>query len=126
MDGNFHHRHRRSAGDCPPFYDPVHFLPKEEVDALGNHIQKQRKKPARVYRRTVPDEAIDCCETFYEAVDGSKQKAAMDRFDDTGVIALICRHDKPANIDTPGEQPGSHMTPTIHASSLERDCSWIL
>jgi hypothetical protein len=31
----------------------------------------------------------------------------MDSFDDTGVMALICRHDIPlffANIDTPGEQ----------------------
>ena len=31
----------------------------------------------------------------------------MDSFDDTGVMALICRHDIPlffTNIDTPGEQ----------------------
>lgn len=31
----------------------------------------------------------------------------MDKFDDGGVMALICRHDIPlflANIDTPGEQ----------------------
>ncbi|KAG2046758.1 hypothetical protein BDR06DRAFT_977264 [Suillus hirtellus] len=34
-------------------------------------------------------------------------KAAMDSFDDTGIMALICRHDIPlffANIDSPGEQ----------------------
>ncbi|KIN98613.1 hypothetical protein M404DRAFT_31254 [Pisolithus tinctorius Marx 270] len=37
----------------------------------------------------------------------SINKAAMDCFDDTGIMALICRHDIPlffANIDTPGEQ----------------------
>jgi hypothetical protein len=31
----------------------------------------------------------------------------MDQFDDTGLMALVCRHDIPlflANIDTPGEQ----------------------
>ena len=55
----------------------------------------------------MPDEAIDQCETLYEAADGKKQKAAIDCFDDTGIMALICRHDIPlffANIDTPGEQ----------------------
>lgn len=106
-DGNFHHRHRRSSGDCPSFYEPAYFLPKEIVDEMGNHFEKQRKKPARTYRKLVPDEAIDLCETSYEAADGSKKKAAMDSFDDTGVMALICRHDIPlffANIDSPGEQ----------------------
>ncbi|KAG1846399.1 hypothetical protein DFJ58DRAFT_730530 [Suillus subalutaceus] len=55
----------------------------------------------------VPDEAIDQCETAYEAADGKKQKAAMDSFDDTGIMALICHHDIPlffANIDSLGEQ----------------------
>lgn len=74
---------------------------------MGEHIQKQRKKPARAYQRIVPNKAIDSCETSYEAADGNKQKAAMDSFDDTSVMALIFRHDIPlffANIDTPGEQ----------------------
>jgi hypothetical protein len=55
----------------------------------------------------VPDEAIDLRENAYEAADGKKQKAAMDSFDDTGIMALICRHDIPlffASIDSPGEQ----------------------
>lgn len=34
-DGNFHHRHRRSAGDCPRFYEPTYFLSKQFVDAVG-------------------------------------------------------------------------------------------
>ncbi|KAN0087822.1 hypothetical protein V8E55_006443 [Tylopilus felleus] len=121
MDGNFHHRHRRSAGDCPSFYDPVYFLPKEEVDSMGEHIQKQCKKPVRAYRRIVPDEAIDSCETSYEAADGNKQKAAMDSFDDTGIMALICRHDIPlffANIDTPGEQQKFALALVRHIFTL--------
>ncbi|KAG1770194.1 hypothetical protein EDD22DRAFT_977211 [Suillus occidentalis] len=96
-DGNFHHRHRRSAGDCPRFYEPTYFLSKQFVDA----------RPAKAHVPLVPDEAIDLCENAYEAADGKKQKAAMDSFDDTGIMALICRHDIPlffANIDTPGEQ----------------------
>ncbi|KAG1735673.1 uncharacterized protein EDB91DRAFT_1348200 [Suillus paluster] len=106
-DGNFHHRHRRSAGDCPPFYEPTYFLPKGFVDAVGRRIHTQRKRPAKVHTPLVPDKAIDLCENAYEAADGKKQKAAMDSFDDTGLMALICRHDIPlffVNIDSPGEQ----------------------
>ena len=108
-DGNFHHRHRRSAGDSPSFYDPAYFLPKQQVDEMGTNIEKQRKKPGktRTCEPVVPDDAINSCEASYEAADGKKQKASMDSFDDTGLMALICRHDIPlffANIDTPGEQ----------------------
>ncbi|KAG2091619.1 hypothetical protein BD769DRAFT_1631979 [Suillus cothurnatus] len=106
-DGNFHHRHRRSAGDSPHFYDPSYFLPKAQVDAIGRHIDRTRKSAPKPHAPLVPHEAIDLCENSYEAADGKKQKAAMDSFDDTGVMALICRHDIPlffANIDTPGEQ----------------------
>ncbi|KAF8444153.1 hypothetical protein L210DRAFT_3611346 [Boletus edulis BED1] len=106
-DGNFHHRHRRSAGDSPAFYDPAYFLPKSEVDAMGTRIQEQRKKPPKRGQSKVPDEALDSCESSYEAADGKKQKTSMESFDDTGLMALICRHDIPlffANIDSPGEQ----------------------
>ncbi|KAG6374455.1 hypothetical protein JVT61DRAFT_4497 [Boletus reticuloceps] len=106
-DGNFHHRHRRSAGAGSIFYDPVYFIPKAQVDAMGQHISKARRRPARQRQTQVPDTAVDQCESSYEAADGKKQKAAMESFDDTGVMALICRHDIPlffANIDSPGEQ----------------------
>lgn len=73
-DGNFHHRHRRSAGDCAPFYDPAYFLSKSQVDAMGAHIEVQRKKPAKSRKPLVPDEALDSCEASYEAADGKKQK----------------------------------------------------
>lgn len=74
---------------------------------MGTHIEKQRKKPHKTRKPVVPDNAIDSCEASYEAADGKKQKASMDSFDDTGLMALICRHDIPlffANIDSPGEQ----------------------
>jgi hypothetical protein len=78
-----------------------------QVDAIGHHILRSRKSPPRLHKSSVPHEAIDQCENSYEAADGKKQKSSMDSFDDTGVMALICRHDIPlffANIDTPGEQ----------------------
>ncbi|KAG2054503.1 hypothetical protein BDR06DRAFT_1049502 [Suillus hirtellus] len=106
-DGNFHHRHHRSAGDCPHFYEPTYFLSKQFVDTVGRRIDAQRKRPVTTHASLIPDEAIDLCKNAYEAADGKKQKAAMDSFDDTGIMALICRHDIPlffANIDSPGKQ----------------------
>lgn len=45
----------------------------------------------------------------------------MDSFDDTGVMALICRHDIPlffANIDSPGEQQKYAVALIEHLFSL--------
>ena len=120
-DGNFHHRHRRSAGDCPSFYEPSYFIPKAQVDAVGCHIDHARHHPSKSSQSGVPDEAIDQCEASYEAADGQKQKAAMDNFDDTGLMMLICRHDIPlffANIDMPGEQQKFSIALICHLFSL--------
>ena len=43
-DGNLHHCHQWSGGDSPPFYDPEYFLPKHQVDTMGTHVVKERKK----------------------------------------------------------------------------------
>ena len=120
-DGNFHHRHRRSASDSPSFYDPGYFLPKHEVNSMGTHIMRQRKKLHKSCKLLVPDKAIDSCEASNEAADRKKQKASMDSFDDTGLMALICRHDIPlffANINSPGEQQKYVLTLLSHLFSL--------
>ena len=120
-DGNFHHQHRHSAGDCPPFYEPTYFIPKAQVDAIRWCIDCTCRHPSKSSRPVVPDEAIDQCEASYEAADGQKQKAAMDIFDDTSIMALICHHDTPlffANIDTPGEQQKYSIALISHLFSL--------
>ncbi|TDL19236.1 hypothetical protein BD410DRAFT_900284 [Rickenella mellea] len=108
VDGNFHHRHRRSAGDCPEFYNPVNFVSKEDVDRVGRRILSARKRgPNRNYVPKVADIALDGCEKSFDAADEDFEKANDSRFDDTGLMAAVCRHDIPlffANIDSPGEQ----------------------
>jgi hypothetical protein len=107
VDGNFGHRHRKSAGDSPPFQDPSYFVPKTLVDSVGDRIEAQRKVRPKVYKPKVPDEAIDGCMTSHDAANENKKHLTTDVFDDTGLMALVCRHDIPlffANIDTPGEQ----------------------
>ncbi|RDB29776.1 hypothetical protein Hypma_013855 [Hypsizygus marmoreus] len=107
LDGNFNHRHLRTAGDSPKFYDPTYMIPKEEVDRIGDHIETLRKKPPKPYTPKVPDEAVDDCQNSYTAGNGANSKTNMEKFDDGGLMAITCRHDIPlffANIDTPGEQ----------------------
>lgn len=83
-------------------------LSKNYVDTIGSRIEALRKKPAKRRKPIiVPDEAVDSCQSSHTAGSGSNTKTNMDRFDDGGVMALVCRHDIPlflANIDTPGEQ----------------------
>ena len=89
-DGNFHHWHRRSAGNSPSFYEPSYFIPKAQVDTVGRHIDRAHQHPTKWLQSIVPDKAIDQCEASYEAADGQKQKTAMDNFNDTGLMVLIC------------------------------------
>ncbi|EJD46123.1 hypothetical protein AURDEDRAFT_42188, partial [Auricularia subglabra TFB-10046 SS5] len=54
----------------------------------------------------VPDADLDACEDAHTAGTSSKSKVHGDRFDDTGVFALICRHGIPLcfmNITDAGE-----------------------
>lgn len=108
MDACFSHRHLRSAGDSPKFYEPSLIVPKAFVDAVGTRIEYVRKKPVKKgYKPKIPDSAVDACQGSHIAADGKKVKTADLRFDDTGLMALNCRHDIPialANVDTPGEQ----------------------
>ena len=73
-DGNFHHRHLSRAGDSPSFYEPDYFISKAQVDAVGDHIERARQRPSRVYKKKVPDAAIDDCQDSHEAADGRKKK----------------------------------------------------
>lgn len=122
VDGNFNHRHLRSAGECPKFYDPEYILPKDQVDAVGHRIELLRKKSSKRRRPLrVPDEAVDECESSHTAGSGSNSKTNMEKFDDGGIMALVCRHDIPifaANIDTPGEQQKYAVTLIEHLFGL--------
>lgn len=126
VDGNFHHRHLKQGGEGHQFYDPTYFISKAKVDAVGERIESARKRPAKPYRSKVPDSAVDECEESHEAADGRKEKTNADLFDDTGLMALVCRHDIPlflANIDTPGEQQKYAVALVEHLFSMLPPCA---
>ncbi|KAI9573728.1 hypothetical protein HD554DRAFT_2202366 [Boletus coccyginus] len=128
-DGNFHHHHHCSSGDCPAFYDPAYFLSKGGADAMGERIRKQCKKPAKSYSRDVPSEAIDTCEASYKATGGNKRKADIDCYNNTGLMALICHHDIPlflANIDSLREQQKYTILPLNATAVILYDFGCVL
>ena len=107
IDATFSQRHNVAAGDSPWFYEPKYFIPKVKIDAMDARISAARNKAPRQHRNEVPESALDECEKSYEAADEKKEKTAGTKFDDRGLMALVCRHDVVlflANIDTPGEQ----------------------
>ncbi|EIN12249.1 hypothetical protein PUNSTDRAFT_60254, partial [Punctularia strigosozonata HHB-11173 SS5] len=55
----------------------------------------------------VPNSVLDGCESSFKAADEEREKASTQFFDDTGLMALMCRHDRVlwlANMSTPGER----------------------
>ena len=69
----------------------------------------------------MPDAALDECEKSFEAADEKKCKTQGSKFDDTGLMALVCRHDIVlflANVDTPGEQQKYGIALLEHLVSL--------
>ncbi|KAJ3553783.1 hypothetical protein NM688_g3435 [Phlebia brevispora] len=122
LDANFSHRHLRSAGDSPAFYHPSYFLPDHFVEEIDKRIQTRRKRPRnKTWASRVPDSVLDACEHGHEAANEHKVKTATLRYDDTGVMAMICRHDIPlflVNMDTPGEQQKYAIALLEHLFSL--------
>ncbi|KAJ7593150.1 hypothetical protein C8J56DRAFT_780606, partial [Mycena floridula] len=107
LDGNFHHRRNKGAGDNGQFHDAEYILSKEYVDAIGERLDKAHNRPPREYQCPVPDEAVDACRDAHHAAKGDHKYGNKSPFDDKGLMALVCRHDIPlflANIDSPGEQ----------------------
>jgi hypothetical protein len=56
---------------------------------------------------TLPASALDQCLDSFTAADGNRIKASTQKFDSTGVMALLCQHDRAiflANMVTAGEK----------------------
>ncbi|KAI0694788.1 hypothetical protein C8Q76DRAFT_634071 [Earliella scabrosa] len=121
IDATFSQRHNVAAGDSPWFHEPKYFISKEAVDAVGSRITEARKSAPRRHASQVPDHALDECEKSFEAADEQKAKTSGTKFDDTGLMALVCRHDIVlflANVDTPGEQQKYGIALIEHLASL--------
>jgi hypothetical protein len=81
---------------------PPHTLQvtKEECDAMKQYVE--RIKTTRPRNPTadrepgvlVANEILDLCGESYKAADEKRAKSSRKLFDDTGIMALVCRHDR--------------------------------
>ncbi|KAJ7206809.1 hypothetical protein GGX14DRAFT_366819 [Mycena pura] len=123
VDGNFtQKRRKRKGGQDPPKQHPNSvFVPEElsrKMDAYVNSIRPakgRRRKKARkdeeddCYEGSlkVPRSALDGCEASFKAADEKLEKASTQFFADTGLMALLCRHDRVlwlVNMQSAGEK----------------------
>lgn len=71
-------------------------------EALPMNAAGERKSSQKA-----PDEVLDECEASFKAADERRQKASTKFFSDTGLMALLCRHDRVlwlANMTSAGEK----------------------
>jgi hypothetical protein len=122
-DACFAHK-RADIGDEGILLHPqTSFLCEEQVGYMEKLVEKlrpakkrgsdKRKRPAQpecddVLEATgLPTSILDQCERTFEAADDRRQKASTQYFKDTGLMALLCRHDRVlfmVNMQTAGEK----------------------
>lgn len=120
IDANFVHKRckpARGSGRDPPLRHPRSvFVTEEELEAARLLVEKAcGKHQAPRASRSDPVEpgmkvaasVLDACSDSFKAADENQTKTSSTYFIDTGLMALLCRHDRVlwlANMTTPGEQ----------------------
>ncbi|KAF7369959.1 hypothetical protein MSAN_00625700 [Mycena sanguinolenta] len=123
LDACFNLKRRRKKGgrDPPRTHPGTHFVPEETAEKMDEHVdgvrpaKNSQAKQARVEDEAdgfegdmkVPRSVLDECESSFKAADEKREKASTQFFDDTGIMALLCRHDRVlwlVNMRTPGEK----------------------
>lgn len=118
LDGNFQQKRCKGERDPPRQHPQSVFLDEHyeqsveaNVDALRNrqprHTPRQPDNGEapdtrtqaglvsdRVAGMSLADEILDECESSFKAADEKREKASTSYFSDTGLMALLCRHDR--------------------------------
>jgi hypothetical protein len=105
-------------GDASIPYPPI-FLSAAEVDSMDTYVNQCRtatgsSMPGNKNRDDgyegslkVPASVLDGCNESFTAADERRQKASTHFFSDTGLMAMLCRHDRVlwmANMTSSGEK----------------------
>ncbi|KAJ7469552.1 hypothetical protein FB451DRAFT_1038682 [Mycena latifolia] len=115
-------RRRKGARDPPRTHPTTVFVPEPTADQMGVHVDDVRPSRARSSKQPrrddkddsyeganlkVPRSVLDDCESSFKAADEKREKASTKFFDDTGIMGLLCRHDRVlwlVNMRTAGEK----------------------
>ncbi|KAG2362047.1 hypothetical protein BDR07DRAFT_1485163 [Suillus spraguei] len=111
---------RSAAGSNPPNPTPSFFLPMDDVKAMEDFVERCRRdrRQARTSRAEpdedgyeegmrIPVSVLNGCDDSFIAADEKREKASTRFFTDTGLMALVCRHDRVlwiANLTSAGEK----------------------
>jgi Kyakuja-Dileera-Zisupton transposase len=116
LDACFTQKRRHGPEDPPHSHPQSVFLSSDEIKAMEDFVGEQR--PSRP-RTTNPDEdgfepsmkvptsVLNECGESFRAADERRAKASTQFFADTGLMALLCRHDRVlwlANMTSAGER----------------------
>ncbi|KAJ6522619.1 hypothetical protein B0H19DRAFT_1215139 [Mycena capillaripes] len=85
----------------PPRLQPSEYLRRRCPACFGN----LKHDPSQVL--LLPRSVLDGCEASFKAADEKRQKASTEFFENTALMALVCRHDRVlwvANMHTAGER----------------------
>ncbi|KAG6912904.1 hypothetical protein DXG01_011196, partial [Tephrocybe rancida] len=102
----FTQKRNRQARDPPCTHPRTVFIPEQDAEAMEKYVDFIRVKKAPAKKRTnteepdhlegslhVPKSVLDGCEAGFTAADSCREKASMQFFDDTTLMALLCCHD---------------------------------
>ncbi|KAI6015742.1 hypothetical protein BKA83DRAFT_4060677 [Pisolithus microcarpus] len=127
IDACFAQKRRSGLQDDPVNPTATVFLSQEEIDSMESEVDSLRKKKPSVQRRSgyvskrhhkdeedgfeqgmrIPTSVLQNCNESFTAADEKHQKASTQFFSDTGVMALLCCHDRVihlANMTSAGEK----------------------
>lgn len=118
----------KDAPDIPRHHPDTVFVSRDIVEAMANHVDAQRttrRSPPNANANAnananvndtadgiepgmrVPTSVLEGCGASFIAADEKREKASTKLFSDTGVMALLCRHDRVlwlANLEESGEK----------------------
>ncbi|KIJ39761.1 hypothetical protein M422DRAFT_174688 [Sphaerobolus stellatus SS14] len=109
IDANFSQKCLKGrVVDLPVEHPESHFLPPERVQKMETIVEELRKKkPKNGINLKLPEDIMKECEDSFIAAQEGEAKASVVVYADTGLVALVCRHDRPLwviNMTTPGER----------------------
>ncbi|RDB27721.1 hypothetical protein Hypma_003286 [Hypsizygus marmoreus] len=109
IDACFTQKRNRQARDLPRTHPRTVFIPEQDGDRMEKYVESIRPSKGRPtkWRKEEPEEeedffegplrvpksALDGCESGFTAADDRREKASTQFFDDTALMALLCRHD---------------------------------
>ncbi|KIJ48098.1 hypothetical protein M422DRAFT_248268 [Sphaerobolus stellatus SS14] len=108
IDVNFSQKCQKGKYEDVSFSHPhTHFIADSEVEKVRKYVDGKRSRPTSTKASRLPEEILQECGDRFVAADEAQAKASTVVFVDTGLVAMVCRHDRALwviNMTTAGER----------------------